>query len=396
MSSLRLLTRQLRKNPRDIRWFRSQADQYYEELHAGLQKTRPGARDEYGQLLLSILPLLPTLPRLGKWYELVEQVMNEIDFFQDTELQSRLLNRITSFHLCCGDMTRAKRTIDTAQQFIRELEPGLVHVETLSIILWMQALIRVPGIDMSNLSNLLTFEITNQPVELRMRLLGGAGAACNEWSEYESAVFYAGQAYAYWASRAPHNGLAAINAGRTARVLSSAYRRLHEPILAARYLELAADYYARTDYIWQHSQIAFEMGVQYFTQENYDHAIQWLQQALDDALKMDDEMRLSRIYHAMGQTQTMRRDHIQIGHDYLQRALRIVEQLDMPIEMAHIRNSLAWNAARNQDYATAEQEIRYGRLLCQKVLPENRREELLGLFDYLQTLIDERSPVLTM
>ncbi|MBC8171930.1 MAG: hypothetical protein H7X77_09660 [Anaerolineae bacterium] len=383
----------LRKNRNNLEWFEQNERFLREDLWLGLENPRD--RGLFTQVLIEALPFLAATHHLAAWRELIQHVLNNVvDFLQSHTLQCAVLNAIGYFHLLCSDKAEAVSVYNAAQLFTKESDVYSENIKTVIGFLWLQSYPGVTDLDVSRIPDLLNFHPDERPYELTIRLHQAIAAACNQWRQFQTAIYYAELALKYWSTRPKTDKTSQVEKGRTEHILSIAYRELGDHARADVYRERAADTLSKTGYVWQHSAMAFEYGRHFLEAGNYEAATLWYRTALYEGLKLDDSLRLQRIYHGLGLVLSLQCDleKLDEGHQQLQEALKLAEHENQKEDIIHIRHTLAFNSAQHGDFETALREIRYGLTLCEDIDDLDKRALLMKPYQELQQMMDTNDP----
>jgi tetratricopeptide (TPR) repeat protein len=196
-------------------------------------------------------------------------------------------------------------------------------------------------------------------------------------ADTERALGHAQTAYLYWMPQDDP-----VELGRIAFTLAIAYRnaslKYHAPgglTLADFFLELAGQRVAGSEYASQYALMAYERGSLCHQRGEYEAAVQWYGDALDEARRLGRRPVVAVSQHGLGIAQTELGEFEQ-ARDNLKEALGHWRGLEKEFEQASVLQALGHLENQSGDKLAAKRHLLRARQMCGR-LPSNRQLEIL-------------------
>lgn len=378
---------QLRSHPVNGEWFVQAAPDIYRDIQKGLRQI-PQKREEFTGVLIATEPFLPTLGQLQPWRDLMVNAINVTSNSKNLALRCEIMIATGNLYAMYGDFERAEdlfiKACDLAYEndLARQVINSYIGMMNLSLNTYKR-------ITYQDLPTLLEYHPELRDSNMTGKLYLAIANACKQWAQFDTAADYAKMAYVYWLRQNNH-----VEVGRSAKILTVTSIYLNNLSEAESWLEIAEQRYAKTDYVWQYSEILYLKGQLANQRQNFDESLEYLQQALTEFKKLDDLNKHTVAYHAVAQTY-IHKGQFDQAEAHLAEADDIAQKTNNTFQRLHILHTNAYmNAKRDQRPESLEQ-IKVGLQVLESLQNETQFQVLQEKFEELRHMINTNDPKLS-
>lgn len=369
MEACRRWLRDVQEHEHDEYWLDQHGDEIYLLIQSCLSS--PPKFEQVVDILLIVFPYY-ALQRsdILRWTNLLIEALLIAQTIGDDDLQIRLMQEIGQGRLVEGHYETARfaflYVLEHAQynhydKMALAAHIGLIALESLHQTSYMAD---------SFIRDALTLAHSMKDPALLARLHLVLCSAYAQLVRPLEALQYGQMAYAYW-----HSANNPTERGKAAYALASVYRFINKFDLAEEYLAIAEEMFSHTSYRRQYTLTIYERGVLFSKRGQYDEAVQWLEQAFNEASLLGINYLIASTRHALGFAQFELRQFDQ-AQENLKNAVIAWKTLKNSYQQANVYCGMACLEIRRGDQEQAGEWLRQARRLLDEVPQQELRDYL--------------------
>lgn len=300
---------------------------------------------------------------------------------QDNELQMHIWAQMGESYYIEGKHQEALSSFETALQRARDGRTAEMMLSAYIGIIKLQSLRLDASFDAEFVKEVLALARQVEDMTLRARLHYTLAAAYAHREEIPAALEHAQMSYARW-----YMLKNSLEMARTAFILADIYRTVRGPQKAKDFLEIASLLFTQVDYNPSYCLLAYEEGLLYLEHLKYEAALQWLNIALEEALRIEHVHYIAMSYHSIAIAQIALQQYREAQAN-LKRALSRWEQLENPLYLANGYHALGYLEGLRGNIKYTREYLHRALESCSKIpdialrqLTENRITETLAEF----------------
>lgn len=350
----------LNHEPPDTGWLSRNEDVLFAGVQRGLSQTF--YFHDAVELLMLVFPYYALVQmHTRRWWPLLFDALADAHNLRDSAMLVQILTRLGESYIVFGKHAEAKNAFSRAIERAHEKQIAEMLLAAYIGIIKVEITQMSDGFDDAIVQHAL--QLANQVNDLTLKAsLEQTLAMVYVYRKETALALGHGQtAYALWQKLQNH-----LEMGRTAIILSQAYRISAQYDRSVHFLETAQEHFVKTDLARQEAVTAYEKGCLYLEQGQPSFAQEWFELALQEFKVVGMDHQIAGAAHALALAQIERNDIVN-ARTNLQAALHTWQDLKYWHEQANALYALGYLDFKTEQWDKARESWKQALHLCNKV-----------------------------